>query len=380
MRDHKLLKLGAAAFLALFVAATAAEAKKPSEEKDPSKTYKLGLSVKIVNNTWEALFEQSFAWWVTDKGHKAITNHAKADPALQLTQCRQMLNSGVDGLVVAAQDADAAAPIVDMAAEKGVPVITADADINHPGVKLYVGFSGVRAGELLGQQIIDHLRNNVKPIGEVSGQILEIQGPLGGASARDRSLGFKEVLKKYPKVKIVKVVGDFQEEPAKRATEAVLRKGKTFHAVFSANGPMAIGAVEAMKSLSIDPTKIFVATVDATPSVIDKIKKGQINVALDQPAAFYNPIAAHYLLEYLKKGDVGLPKVGDTVTAKDITLSTGVKHAGVEMWNNSSAWAPAKVVKGPNGHPWLQTNAILVTRENADSGYLWANVKLPGRS
>lgn len=172
--------------------------------------------------------------------------------------------------------------------------------------------------------MVDYLKT--KYHGQVRGTVLEMLGPLGGASSIDRSKGFHDVIDQYKGVKVIQAVGDFQEAPAKTAADNVLRAHPRIDACYSANGPMATGAVEAMKDLAIDPTKVYTVTIDATPSVLPLIKNGDIKVALDQAPAFYTAIAAHYLVAYLQKGDAALPKVGDTITASDLKLSTGVKH------------------------------------------------------
>jgi len=281
------------------------------------------------------------------------------------------------GLIVFAQDKEAAKPIVDFATAARIPVFTADADIDSPNVKMYVGFSGERAGAELAGHLVDYLKSTHN--GQVRGTVLEMLGSLGGASSIDRSKGFHDVIDQYKDVRVIQAVGDFQEAPAKTAAENVLRAHPRIDACYSANGPMATGAVEAMKDLNIDATKVYTVTIDATPGVLALIKSGDIRMALDQAPAFYTAIAAHYLVAYLKNGDAALPKVGDTINAQDLKLSTGVKHAGTDVWADNSAWAPAKVVKGLAGHLWFQTGAVLVTKDNADAPYLWANVKLPAK-
>ncbi len=340
--------------------------------------YLFGHSIKIVSNTWEAFFDRSFQWFCEDNGYSWISNHAQGDPATQVSQAIQMIDMvGVDGLIVTAQDKDASKPIVDAANDAGIPVFTTDADINHPDVKMYIGFSGFRGGEIVGEQMVEYLKNEVDPIGSVEGVVLEMLGPLGGASAIDRSEGFHNIIDQYPGVKILQAVGEFQEAPAKIEAEAILMANPNIDAVYSANGPMAVGAVEAMKSLGMDPTTIFVGTMDANPEVLDRIKSGEIDVALDQPCPFYNPIAIYYMEKYLREGESALPKVGDIITDADLKLSTGVDHLGSDIWANDAAWAPAEI-KMQNGHLWFQTGAIVVTKENADAGYLWANAEIPG--
>jgi len=334
----------------------------------------VGLDTKTVTNAWEGYFQDSFEWYAQDHHDTWVAEEANGDPAVQVTQCRQMINSGVKGLIISAQDAVAAKPIVEFAEARSIPVFTADADIDSPKVKMYVGFSGERAGQELTRHLVDFLKS--KHHGEVRGTVLEMMGPLGGASAIQRSKGFHDIIDRYPDVKVIQAVGDFQEAPAKTAALNVLRANPHIDACYSANGPMAVGAVEAMKDLNIDPRQVDTVTIDATPSVLPMIKSGDIRMALDQAPGFYTAIAAHYLVAYLEKGDAALPKVGETIKASDLNLNTKVAHAGVYPWADNASWAPAKITQ-EFGHLWFQTGAILVTKSNAGAGYLWANIKLP---
>ncbi len=337
-----------------------------------SASYTIGLSTKEVTNPWEEYFQDSFEWYSADNGYKFFDENANGDPAVQVTQAEELINRGINGLIVSAQDQEAAVPIVQYATEHKVPVFTADADIDSPDVKMYVGFSGERAGKELGQDILAYLQNKY---GSPKGTVLEMQGPLGGSSAQQRSKGLHDVLDQYPNITIIQAEGQFQEQPAKQAAEDKLRANPNIDAVYGANGPMASGAVAAMQDLGIDPTKVYTATVDATPDVIDNLKKGYISIALDQAAGFYVPIAEYYLVQYLKNGDAGLPKVGTTVNASDLNLNTGKTHATILPWSNNSAWAPATITT-ENGHLWFQTGAVKVTQANAGDPSLWANVPL----
>jgi len=78
----------------------------------------------------------------------------------------------------------------------------------------------------------------IEPIGKVAGRVLEMLGPLGGASAIDRSEGFHSIIDKYPDIEVVQALGEFQETPAKTQAESILRKDPNIDALYSANGPM----------------------------------------------------------------------------------------------------------------------------------------------
>ncbi len=338
--------------------------------------YKFGYDTGQITCAWEWLFVKAFEWYCDDNGYDWINNEAGGDPAVQLTQSKRMIQTGVDGLIITSFDAEALKPIVDWANEANIPVFTTDGDINHPDVKMYIGYSGFLAGEKLGNMIVEYLKNEVEPIGKVAGRVLEVVGPLGGATTIERGGGFHSVVDQYPDVVVVQALGEGRETLAKTQTEAILRRDPHIDALYSHNGQQANGAVNAMKDLGLDPTKIFVCCIDAGPEVLDKIRAGEITIAVDQPCPFYNPIAVYYMVKYLEEGESALPKVGTIVTADDIDIS-GKPHLGTDIWAAKTAWSPAEISER-GGHLWFKTNALVITKENADAQYLWANIEVPG--
>ena len=346
--------------------------------------YFFGITTKQVINVWEALFQESFRWYCEDHGYRYTAMEARGDPSLQVTQARRLVDMGIDGLIIAAQEARALRPAVEYAKQHGVPVVTTDADVDHEYVSIYIGFSGVRAGEALSEEIVKYLRDEVEPVGEVAGTVLELRGPIGGASADDRHDGFRNVMEQYPDVRIIEVVADFRRGPAKTESERILLAHEV-DAIYGANGPMAEGAVAAIEALGDDPADYFIATIDAMPSVIDAIGEGKIDVALDQPCPFYNPLGIYFLTLILEEGEEALPEPGDIITTDDILIEGSERH-GVDIWAHNEMWAPAIVTttltENPDryeyDHLWLQTSGILVTKENYDLESLWGNFELPG--
>jgi len=338
--------------------------------------YFFGLTSHRVVNVWEALFQESFRWYCEDHGYLYNAMEARNDPALQLTQARRMVDMGVDGLIISAVESTAEIAAVKYAKEHNVPVITTNVDIYSPDVVMYIGFSGVQAGEILAKEVVKYLRDKVEPIGKVEGTVLEIRGTMGSATGEDRHNGFMNVMNKYKDVKVIVTVGDWDRAQAKARAETILR-GHKVDAIYGGNGPMAMGAVGALEALGKDPRNVFIATIDAMPSVLKAIGEGKVDVALDQPCPFYNPLAIHYLVTLIEKGKEALPKPGEIVTTEDLNIE-GKKHQGVDIWAHDEMWAPAPVVETKYGHPWLQTKGILVTKENYKLESLWGNLKLEG--
>lgn len=352
----------------------------------------LGLAAHSVRNSWEDLYVKAFNWYAADISKKRDDLNIKTtwtqagyDASTQITQARRLIDMGIDGLIISPWNVEALKVVMEYAKEHGVPVITTNTAVNSSYPLMFVGYGAKRGARQLGERIVDYLKNKVEPIGEVKGTVLELSSGPGTSEDVMRGGGFHEAVDQYEGIKVVTKVAHSMRSEAKSATLNVLRSGKKIDAVFAQNGSMGLGANAGFKSASgVSPKDVFIATVDAFPDIIEEIKAGNIDVGLDQPPAFYNPIAVHYMLKYLEEGEEALPDYGETITAEDLTIRTGIKHLGVDPWKEP-IWAPAKIKhmtdyseQITNDHKWFQTNAVFVTEENADSPLLWGNFPLPG--
>jgi ribose transport system substrate-binding protein len=352
-----------------------------AKEKKPF----IGLSAHAVRNTWEDLYVKAFEWYAEDMGVATTWAEAGYDASLQITQAKRLIDMGIDGLIISPWNVEELRVVMDYAKEKGVPVITTNTAVNHSYPLLHVGYGAKRGAKELGEKIVEYLKNEVEPIGEVKGTVLELSSGLGTSEDIMRGGGFHEVVDKYKGIKVITQVDESSREQAKIKTLKILRGGVKINAIFAQNGSMALGACSALKSYKrIDPKDIYIATVDAFPDILKEIERGYIDIALDQPPAFYNPIALYYMCKYIKKGDSALPRIGETITADKLVIGIGNKHLGVDPWEEP-VWAPAKIrhmteysEEIENDYLWFETNAVFVTKENCKSPLLWGNFPLPG--
>ena len=91
-------------------------------------------------------------------GYEVDLQYASNDVQTQVSQIENMINSGCNVLVVAAIEGSSLGEAMDMAAEKGIPVIAYDRLImNTDAVSYYATFDNYKVGEVQGQYIIDQL-------------------------------------------------------------------------------------------------------------------------------------------------------------------------------------------------------------------------------
>ncbi len=352
----------------------------------------IGLSAHTVRNSWEDLYVKAFNWYCQDVSQqnedlniRTTWTQAGYNASLQVTQARRLIDMGIDGLIISPWNVEALRTVMNYADKNDVPVITTNTIVNSSSPLMFVGYGARRGAKQLGERIIEYLKTEVEPVGKVEGTILEMSSGPGTSEDVIRGGGFHEAVDQYEDVNVVTKVAESMRNQAKTKTLNTLRGGTEVDAVFAQNGSMGLGANAALEDYSgISPKDVFIATVDAFPDILEEIGKGNIDVGLDQPPAFYNPIAVHYLIEYIQNGEDALPEYGETIEADDLDIRTGNEHLDVDPWAEP-IWAPAKIEhmtdysdQISNDHMWFQTNAVFVTEENYDSPLLWGNFPLPG--
>jgi inositol transport system substrate-binding protein len=111
-----------------------------------------------------------------------------------------------------------------------------------------------------------------------------MNGGLGHSAQIERTAGYKEVIKKYPDMKIV-LEGTAEWDRAKGMAlmENWLNSGKKIDAVVANNDEMAIGAANAIINAG-KKDQIVVAGIDATPDALQFMKSGKLDITVFQDA------------------------------------------------------------------------------------------------
>src|SRR5687767_8401419 len=118
------------------------------------------------------------------------------ESAAQIAVVEDMLNTGVSGIVLAPNDANALARIVDRASQR-VPVVIIDSDVNTQNYKSFVATDNRKGGEMGG----DHL---AKLLGG-KGRVVMLRYQEGSASTGNREQGYLDAMKKHPEIQLVSI-------------------------------------------------------------------------------------------------------------------------------------------------------------------------------
>lgn len=168
------------------------------------------------------------------------------DAARQLTQCEEMIDQGVQVLIVSPDDANAAAAIVDKASRAGVPVISYDRLVlDSPHDYYYLSFDNVKVGEMQGEWLSRRVPR---------GNLILLSGAPTDNNAkllRQGAMKYLQPLIDRGDVKVVldQPVTDWSPSEAQRLCEQALYAAKDdVQGVLAPNDGTAGGCVQALAS------------------------------------------------------------------------------------------------------------------------------------
>jgi ribose transport system substrate-binding protein len=216
---------------------------------DAAKTgpMKIGASFQEINNPYFVTMKAALEDATKSIGAELLVTDARHDVSKQLSDIEDMLQKGIDILIINPTDSVGVQSAVKQAHEKGVVVVAVDAQADGP-LDSFVGSKNYDAGV----QACEYLAKNVVPILE-------------------RVRGCKDALAKHPDIKIVSIQNGKQErDQALSVTENMLQAQPNLKGLFSVNDNGSLGALAAIDSSGMD---VKLTSVDGSPDAIKEIQK-----------------------------------------------------------------------------------------------------------
>ncbi|MEV6844309.1 ABC transporter substrate-binding protein [Actinoplanes sp. NPDC051411] len=234
-----------------------------------------------------------------------ITNltatNANSEFNKQISDVEQMIDSGVQVLVIAPLNSDGWDSVFAKASAKHIPIITIDRKINATPCKDYLTFIGSDFAEQ-GKRAADEM---AKALGN-KGKVAILLGAPGNNVTTLRTSGFKdEIAKVAPDVKIVfEQTGNFAREDGQKVTEQLLQSNPDINGIYGENDEMALGAVTALKGAGKKAGDVKVVSVDGTKSAVQNIVDGWASAVIESNPRF-GPLAFDTASKFLSGTPVG---------------------------------------------------------------------------
>ncbi len=253
----------------------------------------IGLSLSTLNNPFFVQVRDGAQAAADELGVKLVITDAQDSVSAQISNIEDLLQSGVDVLIINATDSDAVVPAVMEANTRNVPVIAVDRGINGGTVAYFIASDNVAGGALAGKFICDELGGN--------GNVVELEGIPGTSAARERGQGFNDYLgANCSDLKVVaRQTANFNRAEGLTVMENILVAQPDIAAVFAHNDEMALGALQAIQASG---RKILVVGFDATDDAVAAVEACTMAATVAQQPALLGDEAVRAAKKIMDEG------------------------------------------------------------------------------
>jgi ribose transport system substrate-binding protein len=285
--------------------------------------YVIGFSNASISNIWRVALLHSVqyhAFLHKDEIEQLIITDANDDPAKQVADIQDLMQQGVDLLIVSAAQSAALDPIVTRATEQGIPVVMVDRRVDSENFVTFVTASDLAIGRFQAQWIVEKLGGK--------GNVIMLSGIAGASPAELRIQAAKEVFAQYPEITILEnQYADWSPAKGKEVMSAMIQKyGQDINAVWSDHGLQGSGSIEAFIEAGYEDGTIPPHTGADLNAQLKLAVEHQVPIMwLNYPPAM-GGVAVDVAVQVLK--GAGVPKTYE-INA-DLVVSKGDETASVK--------------------------------------------------
>lgn len=249
-------------------------------------------------------------------GASVFVQSANGNEETQMSQIENMINRGVDVLVIIPYNGEVLSNVIKEAKREGIKVLAYDRMINNADIDFYVSFDNEKVGELQAESLVKQVPQ---------GNYFLMGGSPVDNNARLFRAGQMKVLKPYIDEGKIKIVGDqwvdawLPENALKIMENALTANKNNINAVVASNDATAGGAIQALSAQGL-AGKVAISGQDADLAAIKRLKNGT------QTMTVYKPISK--LADEAAKIAVDLGN--DKQPASNAKLNNGLKE--VSAW------------------------------------------------
>ncbi|CEA08746.1 D-ribose-binding periplasmic protein precursor [Arthrobacter saudimassiliensis] len=197
---------------------------------------------------------------------EVLWNSASLDVNTQANQVDQFINQGVDAILVNPVQAGSLEPQVAAAQAAGIPFVDVNASLKNEALDGSVQPDDVAAGAQEAQMMVDALGGE--------GNVVILQGPLGGSGEIDRGAGIDQVLAENPGITVLaKDTANWKrDEAVNKMKNWISAFGSEIDGVISQNDDMGLGALQALKEAGI--TDVPIVGIDGIEDGLRAVENG----------------------------------------------------------------------------------------------------------
>src|ERR1700757_785342 len=212
-------------------------------------------------------------------GYDYVLVDQKKNESTMVSHTQDLIDQGINALIISPFKPDALGPIVDAAKAKKIPVVVDDIGGGGTDYDVIVISDNEKGGVLAAEYIDSVLRarpNNSKKVASITCE------PSAVYAAR-RDTGFEKRIKELGYQVVATLSGNSPQEDGYRVTKDILSAHPDVAAIFSCNDPMAVGAAQAVADSGKSGVKdVLIVGFNADEIALQAIKAGQMGATVQQ--------------------------------------------------------------------------------------------------
>jgi len=241
-----------------------------------------GVKIGEVTCTMRHEFFQALHAGIVDAANEIGAEVMLIDPELsiekQIQGIEDLIEAGVDAIIVIAITGDTVVPVVEEAAKKGIVVVAVDEVIPSDKVVTFVGTPNFEAGKKLGDLARKYIQT------KLAGKKVKIAvvRDLGSTIQAQRTEGFLAALRGLENVEFVGEYQGYDRDKAFATVSDLLVAHPDLSIIYAPAENAVVGAFAALETMGRSDVKIF--GFDMTEEAVRGIKKDVIlGMAQQQP-------------------------------------------------------------------------------------------------
>lgn len=266
----------------------------------------IGFSISTLNNPFFVSMAEGAEAKAAELGISINVVDAGNDPAKQSTDIEDLINTGINVLIINPEDSASVGPAVQSALDKGIKVIAIDREVEGADIDVFIGTNNVAAAEAAGKELLNYLDSD--------DEMVILEGVPGASSAIDRNEGFLNALEGNVNI-VASQTANFDRTEALTVTENLLQAHPNIRVIVAANDEMALGAIEAVNGANKTPGEdILITGFDANDDAIVAVGAGTMLMTVEQQPDLMGGIGVETALKLFKGESV------DSEIPADVTV------------------------------------------------------------
>jgi ABC-type sugar transport system substrate-binding protein len=168
----------------------------------------------------------------------------------QIGQLEDLMQRGIDGIILGATSAEGTVPVVNKVISKGIPLVIDNLDSRTKKPVLRIMKNGVLVGQLRAIYIIEELRGK--------GTVLVLPGPSAVSLCQEEHKGFVDYAKHFPGIKVITEWTPSSPDAGMKTVEGIIQAHPDLKAVACFSPPLTVGSVKAVQASGAKKGEIII--------------------------------------------------------------------------------------------------------------------------